>query len=199
MAASLLAAAPAMAEVRVGAVGGVNVADMSGSEDWFYRTRWGAGGVVEVDLSHDLALASRPMYLGKGSEGKLVILPGEVGIRMDLSYIEIPLLVKVSAATGGVRPYLIAGPSLGLRLSAETFREEFDTPGEKREDAKQDTKSTELSLNAGVGVGLNVGQAYGFVEGVYAWGLTDVSKAEGTSKNRGMQFRVGITLRLGGR
>jgi hypothetical protein len=203
--ASLLAAAPAMAaEVRVGAVGGVNVADMSGVNSFLYRTRWGAGGVVEVDITQNLALASRPMYVGKGSDGDLAVMPGDVSIAMDLRYVEIPLLVKVSAATGRVRPYLIAGPSLGLLQKAEALRTEvLDVDGypirRESKDATQDTKSTEWSLNAGVGVGLNVGRAYGFVEGVWAWGLTDVIKTEGSIKNRGVQFRAGITLRLGGR
>jgi hypothetical protein len=203
---SLLAAAPAMAaEVRVGAVGGVNVADMSGVSNWFYHTCWGAGGVVEVDVTQNLALASRPMYVGKGSEGDLALMPGDVSIGMDLRYVEIPLLVKVSAATGRVRPYLIAGPSLGLLQKAEALRTEvldvdgYPTWRDERKDIKQDTESTEWSLNAGVGVGLNVRKVYAFVEGIWAWGLTDVSKTEGSIKNRGVQFRAGITLRLGGR
>ncbi len=205
MASLLLVAAPAMAETRVGAAGGVSMADMSGVDEGFLSSRggWGASGVVELDLTQNLALASRPSYAQKGTSGPFLGVPGEVATRMDLDYFEIPLLVKVSAGSKGVRPYLIAGPSLGLRHRAVAYNSEFDVYGlstgpETREDIEQDIEPIEFSFNAGVGVGLNVGRTYSFLEGIWSWGLTDVTKAAGTRKNTSVQLRVGVTLRLGG-
>jgi Outer membrane protein beta-barrel domain len=209
MAVSLVVAAPLRAEVRAGGVGGMNLASLSTnatSTKLGTLKRWGGGGVLELDLSPTLALAIRPMYVGKGTDIKSMPGLGDVSAhgvgsyaRTELGYIELPLLVKYSIPTGGAaRPYLIAGPSLGLLQRAEGVSK-FASAAGKREDIKKDFKSTDVSLNAGAGVGANVGQAHIFAEGLYAFGVTNINKdkAEGTGKNRGLQFRVGITLRLG--
>jgi hypothetical protein len=131
------------------------------------------------------------MSLGKGCTAALLALPGEA---LHLRYLEIPLLVKLSVP-GRVAPYLVAGPSLGLRHSAELIRDDYRDDHVYVEDVTHDTKTAELSLEAGVGVGLSVGRGYGFFEASWAWGLTSVSQDFG--KNRGMQFRLGVTVRLG--
>jgi hypothetical protein len=192
---AMLTTTPALAEVRVGAVGTHNASGMSHSDSEypFVYSSWGAGGVVEVDLGKNLALVSRPMFMGKGSTGALVLLPGDTSSELHLRYFEIPLLLKLSS-TGRVAPYLIAGPSLGLRRSAETVREDYGG-GTQQEDSRHDTKPVELSLDLGVGVSVRAGRAYGFFEAAWVSGLTQVSREFG--RNRGLQFRLGVALRLG--
>jgi hypothetical protein len=208
MAVSLLVAAPVRAEVRVGGVGGMNLAtlstDAAGSK-LGTLSRWGAGGTLELDLSRTVALAIRPTYEGRGTDIKSMPEIGAVSAkgtgsyaRTTLGYVELPLLIKYSIPTEGVRPYLIAGPSLGLLRKAEAVSK-FGGAAEKREDIKKDFKSTDISLNAGAGVGANLGPTYVFAEGLYGFGLTNINKdkTEGTGRNRGLQLRAGITLRLG--
>ncbi len=206
----LVSTVPATAQVRIGAVGASNLASISSDgagAKLSSLARWGVGGAIEVDLNEDFALVSRPMYLGKGVEIEVMPEVGNVSsmgkgsyARTELSYLELPLLLKYSLPTAGARPYLIAGPSLGLRRSADAVYK-FGSDAERREDIEKDFKSTDLSLQAGAGIGVNVGRAYLFAEGLYAFGLTNINenKAEGTGKNRGPQFRVGVTLNLSGR
>jgi hypothetical protein len=210
MVAVLLAVAPAMAEVRVGGVGGLNLASLSTDEQGVKLgtlTRWGVGGALELDLTERLAVVSRPMFIGKGADIKTLPELGDVAAqgkdsyaRTELGYIELPLLFKYSLTAEGVRPYLIAGPSLGVLRNA-TGVSKFGSAPEQREDIKGDFKSTDFSLCAGAGLGKNIGPVYLFAEGLYALGLTNIDKdkSEGSGKNRGLQFRAGITLRLGGR
>jgi hypothetical protein len=210
MAASWLVTAPAGAEVRAGGVGGIALASLSTNEkgtELGTLTRWCAGGVLELDLSPTLALASRPMYVGRGANIESIPGLGDVSAqgngsyaRTELGYIELPLLLKYSLPTGGTRPYLIAGPSLGLLRTAKAVSR-FGSAGEEREDIKKDFESTEISLHAGAGVGADLGRAYVFAEGLYGFGLTNINKdkTEGTGRNRGLQLRAGITVRLGAR
>jgi hypothetical protein len=210
MATSLLATAPARAEFRAGGVGGTNLASLSTDAkdtDLSMLRRWGVGGALELDLSPSFALVTRPAYVGRGAD--IDGMPGLASVsaqgkgsyaRTELGYFELPLLVKYSFPTEGVRPYLIAGASLGLLQKAEAVSK-FGSAAEEREDIEKDFKRTDISLNAGAGVGANVGErAYVFAEGLYSYGLTNINKdkADGTGKNRGLQFRVGLTLRLGG-
>jgi hypothetical protein len=162
--------------------------------------------VLEVDLGERLAVATRPMFVGRGADIEALPGVGEVAAlgpgshaRTELDYIELPLLLKYSLPTEGVRPYLIAGPSLGIRLDA-TGVTKFGTAPEERESI-EDLETTDWSLMAGAGLGANVGSACVFAEAVYALGLTDLNEdaRAGSGQNRGLQLRAGVTLRLGGR
>lgn len=210
MVATLVMAAPAMAEVRAGGVGAINLASLTTDEPntkFGTLPRWGVGGVLEVDLTENLAIATRPMFVRRGADiekmpGLDVAAQGKGAYaRVEIDSIEIPLLLKYSAPVGRVRPYLLAGPSLGLRQGAEAVRK-FGTAAEEREDIEDDFKKADFGLCAGMGVGADVGRAHLFAEGLYTLGLTNINddKTETAhAKHRGVQFRVGVALRLGGR
>lgn len=206
----LSASASAEAEVRVGGVSGIALSSLSTDEKGVQLgtlTSWSVGGVLELDLSPTMALASRPIYVGRGAAIKALPGLGDISdhgknsyARNELSFIELPLLIKCSLSAGDIRPYLIAGPSLGLLQKAEGVSR-FGSAAEERENIKKDFKSADIGINAGAGIGANLGGAYVFAEGLYGYGLTRINKdtTEGTAKNRGMQLRAGVTLRLGSR
>jgi len=209
--ATLLVVAPAMAEVRVGGVGGANLASLSTDEAGTklgMLTRWGAGLALEVDVNESLAVTSRPMFVRRGAEIKTIAGLGDVSAqgsgsfaRTELDYIELPVLLKYTLPTEGVRPYLIAGPTLGLRRGA-TVVSKIGSAAEERLDIKDEVKSTDWGLCAGAGVGSQIADSvHIFAEGVYTYGLTNINKNEvdGNTKNRGLQLRAGLTFSVGGR
>ncbi len=194
----LLAAAPAMAELRAGAMGATNMAEMTAKDDTnnsLWLTRWGVGGVVELDLTPEVVLVARPAYIGKGADAPLLPVSK---VRTELGYIELPVLVKLQLATHDWRPYLIAGPSLGLLQSAKAVQE-LDGGGEERLDVKDDFKTADWGVNVGAGLAWRAGKAQVFAEGLWGLGLSNVKKAGGESKNRSFRLQAGVTLRLGGR
>lgn len=191
-------AAPA-ADLRLGLVGAVNfadldidVADEDEITDFQTLTRWGAGGVLEVGLTDNLSLVALPMYLGKGAK----LEEGGFEARIELGYVEIPLLLKYSFGAEGLRPFVAAGPSLGFREKAEAVVSGLGE--EEREDVEDEFKSTDFSLWLGAGLEIPAGGARAFVEGGYALGLTEVDdEPEGVSvKTRGFQVRAGVTFGL---
>ncbi len=117
-----LPAASVGAEYHIGAVGGLNFADMSltssTGEDKLSSTRtlFGVGGVAGFALTESLAFELHPMYLRKGGTQKADGVNPDIDY--TLSFIEVPVLVKYSFG-GKIRPYVLGGPSLGILAGAK--------------------------------------------------------------------------------
>lgn len=188
----LLAIVPTSAQNRIGFTGGLNLANISVDPDQGLdlssRTGFGFGGVLDLGLSENVALHVEPMFLQKGSN---VNVQGLGEIKLKASYIEVPVLFKIALGTSTTRPYVMAGPSIGILLSAKAD----DT------DIKDTTKSTDFGLAFGAGVSFPAGNNSVFVEGRYALGLSDINDdaTDDTKiKTKGIQFMAGVTFPLGG-
>ena len=110
-------------QVQVGLVGGVNVGTLTMEDpdvvDISSRTRFSLGVVVDIALGRGFSLRTEPTFLRKGA----VTTVSEDGVTGEneflISYLEVPLLLSYTFGAGPVRPYLTAGPSIGLFLDAE--------------------------------------------------------------------------------
>jgi len=209
---ALMLATPALAEVRVGGVGELNLASYSTQRAsaglvMGRLPRWGAGGMLEVDLSQRFALAFRPTWSGKGTNILGTPELGDVSqwgdpayIHVMSTYIELPGLLKFTAMPeAAIRPYVLAGGSVGLLQSA-TREWTIKNQAVQSEDVVDLLRSPDLSLCVGAGVGRNFGGLHVFAEGLYAFGLTDINKegAADVNKTRDLRLRIGLALRLGG-
>jgi len=113
----------AYAQVHVGFVGGVNVATLTDDDPDVVgvssQTRLSLGGVVDVALGRGFSLRAEPTILRKGAV-ESVRVDGVFGENEFLfSYLELPLLLSYTFGPGPVRPYLTAGPSVGLFLGTD--------------------------------------------------------------------------------
>lgn len=206
--AAVLASAPAWADVRVGVLGGVNVAKMWTSQEdpdvtLSSKTFPAAGIVVDVGFNDRLSLQLEPMYLEKGGKVELREFFGEdVAASLRFSYIELPVLLKVSKSSGPVRPYLILGPRLGYRTGVKS-RDEATGEEETPDDADELFEKWDFGVGAGGGLSFDVGRSTVFAEGRYTWGLTALNKEEEGEdvklKHRGVQVLVGFTFPVGRR
>ncbi len=212
---ALFIALPANAQVKLGVIGGVNIANLNGEDvggakiDFSNRTAFGVGGVLDVGLNENVALSFEPMYLQKGAEFSETDPDlGTATFTSKANYLEVPVLLKIAFGTGSARPYLMAGPTIGFNLSSKF---ELSVPGFSAEiDADKVTKSTDFGLVGGAGVSFTAGTSSIFVEGRYSLGLSDIVEA-GTLefmgeqlefenvnvKTRGFQIMGGITFPLG--
>jgi hypothetical protein len=227
---------PANAQIRMGFVGGLNFSEVSSNADdavlsiatSFFsdeielglklnsRTLFGLGGVLDLPVAKDVVLRLEPLYLQKGSKAK--IISGEKLADYTITFLEIPAFIKYEFGTGVVRPSFLAGPTLGLVLSAKGF--DFNE-GDSEIDWTDFTKSPEFGLAFGGGLNFLAGANVIFVEARYAFGLNNIfdSKAfenrlerefeeaigedvvvkleEIEIKTRGFHIMVGITFPLG--
>ncbi len=199
--AALLVAIPLRAETRVGILGGANFATLNFSRvdpevSLRSKTFFGAGILVETVFSDKLSLQLEPMFLEKGGKIEIRDFFGENAVgSLRFSYIELPVLLRLSKPSGKARPYLILGPSVGYRFRAKAKDE---ITGEET-DVDEDIEKWDFGVGAGGGLSVPAGRASVFVEGRYTWGLTNVNKADEDIKikNRGAQVLAGVAFGVG--
>ena len=216
MIAVLSVAIPAIGqEMYIGASGGMNIADMKitgDGEDQNVNSvnLFGIGGILGLRFNDHFSLQLRPLYIQKG--GQLAQDQPSPNIDFRLSYIDLDLSLK--AAIGDqVRPYILAGPSIGFLMSAEL---EFDAAGNLvTGDIMDISQKTEYSLGIGAGVEYSVWNGFLFIEGRYVFGLNNLNKGgtvelkvngsiagieeiskDDVYKNRGFQIMAGFVLPL---
>jgi len=192
---------PASSQVNLGVLGGLNLANYSidpahEGTDWSNRTAFGFGVVLDFNLIEPVALLLEPMYLQKGTKTDW---EETSEIEFISAYLEIPVMLKYTFATSKIKPYVIAGPSIGYNLSAQI---KASGGGESREDdEKKYYKSLDFSLGFGAGVNVPMGNNSIFVEARYTLGLTNISDdpyhKEKDIKTKGIQIFTGITFPLG--
>jgi hypothetical protein len=201
--------APARAEVRVGVFAAPTLsyfADVNGGDgfhvDVFGRDTLGGGAVVSWQPSARLTLELQPMLVSKGADLRYASSQplAAVNVEKRLSYFEVPVLVKYALGGRRVRPYLLAGPTLGVRRSASLVAD-----GVRREDA---ITKTDLGFGFGAGARIPAGRAMLFAEAQYTLSVGETfafdarpavvsaGRAIGNYEphNRAFQLKLGVTL-----
>jgi opacity protein-like surface antigen len=178
------ATAPAM---HFGVHAGVNFANVtastagvSASADTMMGIQ--AGALAEFPLTDMFALQPELNFIQKGSK------TGDVSTK--LNYIEVPVWAKAKFNVGGVKPFLMLGPSIGFLMSAKTG----DT------DIKNNLKTIDFGLNFGGGAAFAVTDTMDlFLDLRYNLGLANILKTDGlpagtdvSMKNHGFQITAGL-------
>ena len=191
---------PANAQVNFGVLGGINLSSydidpLEGGLELSNFTAFGFGGVLDYCFNEFITLHIEPMYLQKGVNGEWSMYKTE----MKLAYLEIPLMLKYAFGSSEIKPYLMAGPTIGYLLSAKG---KVSGGGYLEEDDMKDvSKSFDFGLGFGVGVSVPISNNSIFLEARYALGLTNVNDdpddPETDVKSKGIQIFAGITFPLG--
>ena len=105
-------------------------------------------------------------------------------------------MVKYIIGTNKIKPYLMAGPTIGFLQDAKL---KVIMGGDSElEDLKDDLKSIDFGIGFGAGLDLPIGNNSIFVEARYSLGLMNIAdKADGPYedvKTRGIQIFAGITF-----
>ena len=219
-AAILFAANTHAQNLHVGVVGGLNMANVSSdAEDMNTQnmTAFGFGGVIDWKLNKNLALYVQPMYLQKGAKLDMAVdeeddfdLFGDFEFKFKYAYIEIPIFLKYTLGSGATKPYLMAGPTLGILSSAKVTMElvniaSFDV------DIKEASENMDYGIGFGGGISFPVGGNSLFIEGRYTLGLADIFKGtteemededdlvleDASVKHVGFQIMGGFCIPLG--
>ena len=195
---------PASPKMNIGVLGGLNLANtnvdpaMKGIE-LSNHIVFGIGGVLDYRLSKYFTLRLEPMYLQKGVKFETDEAPGGVDYEFKSAYLEIPLMITYTFVIQKIRPYLIAGPTIGFCLSA---KKDISWDSEHRDvDIKEGTESIDFGLGLGAGLNVPIGSNSIFLEARYVFGLTNVNEepSDPEVKNKGIQIFAGVTFPLGGK
>lgn len=182
------------------------------------RNTFGFGGFMEYWFSPMFALQFNALYNMKGVKitgkvdetltisGIAFNVKGEEDQIWKVSYLSFPILAKIAfAQNSSVRPYLMAGPEIGILLSAKTKMEGEVTASamgitqtesyDDEEDIKDNTESMEFALNFGGGIIIPLGSIEMFIDARYGLGLTKVNKEsmDGDDiKNKVIYINIGL-------
>lgn len=191
-------ATPLLAQNTLGLIGGFNVTNLirdpgdvsSQHED---RVRAGFGLVADLPLSPRFSLHLEPMFIQKGAHFDFIDLESEnLDARreqVDLTYLEVPALLKLRLLQKATAPYLLAGPSFAYLLSAKQGK-----PNQKR-DIKDVRKDYDFGLTGGGGVFLTSDPVEIFLEVRYNYGLMNIDEeATDGSELRNNGFRILLGL-----
>jgi hypothetical protein len=197
-----LLAAPVSAQDRAvaGFYGGVNFAKFGGDDVSNVDTRTGfqAGVFASFPLGKMIALMPGVAY---SQEGTGVDVGGGVTGTFKLDYIEVPLLLKLSAPLQGnsnLRPYFVAGPSLGFQVGCKLRAESGSQSAEADcDDPTVNLKTKSVQAGLTFGAGLEISRL--FLGLRYQLGLTSIDDTGGNNdiKNRVLAIVAGYGFRLG--
>lgn len=141
------------------------------------------GAQLDVWFSDMVALSTGVLLVQKGWHAQFDFRGvGTASSDFTLNYFEVPLLLKVGLSTGGVQPYVFAGPSLGYMFWAygQTFK------------INQVINAVDFSIVGGAGVAVNLPSGTQiFLEGGYAFGL--VNTVNENDPNYGDQLSPGLS------
>jgi len=117
------------------------------------KSKWGlcAGGFIRFNISETFAIQPEVLYTMKGGKFEETIDGETMKFEMNFSYLEIPVLLKLTIPTpGGIKPSLFAGPALAIKLSG---KEKLVYAGETIEEEDiEEMKDTDFGLIIGAGV-----------------------------------------------
>ncbi len=196
---SLFLAGPALAQMGFGIKGGLNFSELSDIEtidtldqlESESKTDFVGGAYLKFPVGI-FRLQVEGLYSLKGGEGQyhnqgIGTQPWET----QLTYFEIPVLLKYEFPTSILKPFLYGGGSVAFLMKAEKRNQTVDTDWV---DIKDDLKTTDYGLVLGAGVEL-LGIT---VEGRYTHGLADtVDQKSGDmqvdeAKNKTWSIMAGI-------
>ena len=199
--ASCLAAQTALAQYKpgerepttFGIVGGLNMASMSGSDATGMKTRttFHAGLGANMTLGGNIFFQPQALYFMKGPKYE------ESGFSASLrmGYLEVPLLLgmRIPMQGSNVRPYIVAGPSIGFKMSCKIHGEESGVSVNLNCDDSQvglQVKGVDFGLAAGLGVEVPMGSGRLHIFGRYSLGLSEVVQ-DMNVKNNVISFGAG--------
>jgi hypothetical protein len=210
LAVSLLLIVSSYSQVKIsgGVLGGLNIANLSTDPEpsgisLDNLTGFGVGGVFNFEFAGGFSIQAEPMYLQGGAQTTISEQGINVNLKLKVDYISIPVLFAYVFQTGEnqIKPYIYAGPDLGILVSATASGEAGGITADL--DIKDSLKTIDFSALFGAGVNIPVGANTIFVEGRYSLGLININNSEFLSassvtiKTKGIQFFAGIRFPFG--
>lgn len=146
------------------------------------------GGFITVNISEMFAIQPEVLYSMKGSKAEGTLFGETFKLQFNLSYLEIPVLVKLRIPTqGNVKPSLFVGPSLAIKLSGKM---KFEYAGESEEEDIEELKDTDFGLI--IGAGFDFGKLT--VDLRYNLGLTKIPEEDDEVKNKVISLMIGYSF-----
>ena len=187
-------------ELKLGVEGGVNLANVLRTPDIATSSRTGiiAGSFIDIGFSKTISVVPGVYFVAKGWSDNFVDENGNtVTETIKLSYLEIPILVKISLPFSLLKSYLFAGPQMGINLSAANDQTGGISPSST--DVSSSIYGTDFGFLVGGMIDIPLNKKMDiFAKFGYPIGLTNIFKNDNsrTIKNVGIHITAGMMFGL---
>lgn len=181
----------------MGIEGGLNLANLSTTPTFNLSSKTGfmVGGFADIGISRIISIKPAVRYIVKGYTQQSQQLQG-LSFSGSYSYIEVPLLIKGRVPLNVVKPYIEAGPTVGLQLSASS-ETTFNGQQIQTSDDGASYNAIDFGLYFGSGVEFRVAPGMDVFTGFgYSLGLINISKTNISVKTNGFQITGGMKFGL---
>ena len=193
---------PAGAQERtaVGAQVGYSKADLTGENSALVKSRQGAVTGVYLHLPVSSVVSVRPEVLFTLKGGQILAQIGDtpdIGlVDIELAYLELPVLARLTLPRGHFRPAVFGGPSVGLQIGCDFGITTADTVanvtcGQAR---ASPVREWDLGWIAGAAVEMHRPRTTLALQGRYSAGFRSVLEGAVDLRNRGMAVLFGLTF-----
>lgn len=177
---------------RFGLKGGVNFTNLyvDDVDDTNMLTSFNAGVFVELPITQGVAIVPELNFSRKGSEVQNTILTETYKSKFKLSYLEMPVLLKLNLVPNF---NLHAGPYVAYLLNAKT--DVVDENGDRVESFEYDTddfNKLDFGLSAGLGFDFN---NFG-IGARYNYGLSEIDKDNNANGAKNSAFNLYVALKF---
>ncbi len=209
---SMTVVMPASAQLfGIGGRAGLNISNLSGDFDFGFgnvnfspKTGIMVGGSFNIRLIPFISLQPEIIYTEKGAKldeiemlGQRIPADGSV----DLTYLEVPILLKARLPVPGLSPIVYAGPAIAFNLDAGWDSDIPDVGGIQFDgdeiDLKDYVKSTDLGFVFGAGIEFGAPVLKINLEARYTMGITELDDSEDFDlgvRNNVISIILGVTF-----
>ncbi|MGB3616584.1 MAG: porin family protein [Catalinimonas sp.] len=142
-------AVQAQSRVSFGPKAGVNFATYTGNDQVQWNTGLNGGFFLTYSSVNHLGVSTELLYTQKGEE---IERSGESDQQINLSYVELPVLLRYFFGEGRVRPTIYAGPYAAYNLRAK----QVDQTTDQVRDVRDDVRPFDFGVQVGVGANVRV-------------------------------------------
>lgn len=205
LAAFVLVPAAADGQAAVGLRAGFRNAQLSTSQDAGSLNRLVVGSYFGFGISNRLALQFEAVYGARGADalklGNGDLDPAGTPARLEMDYVEIPVLLRAGFPGERFLPSFFIGPYAGFLLGCELTPESGGTRECRDETAAErfSPRATDFGLVAGAGLDLALGQNTVFVDARYTVGLLSIEGGDTPldARHNGLAVSAGFAVPLG--
>jgi hypothetical protein len=198
--------AGAQTGAAVGAQVGFSRADLTGENSDLVQSRQGAITGVYLHLPVNPVVSVRPevLFSLKGGRTQTRIARGSdiAEVDIELAYLELPILPRLTLPRGRFRPAVFGGPSIGLQIGCDflltvqtgssrlTCGETADTTVRE----VQGVREWDFGWIAGAAIEMHLPRTTLALEGRYSAGFRSVLEGSVDLRNRGIAVLFGLTF-----
>lgn len=179
-------------KMAIGIEGGINITNVAVNPTVTTDSRTGliVGSLLDINFTPQITLTPGVRFTMKGFSNTANTVTNTV----KLNYLEFPVLLKVKFPLTEIKPYLAAGPVLGLNLSANL--DQTNGTQSASNDISSSTESIDFGLLFAGGMDFKVGLSTSlFFQVGYQLGLSNINKTANdvtTIKNNAFQITGGV-------